>query len=195
MHGGSIVDATIIHAPSSTKNAKGKRDEEMHQVKKGNQWHFGMKVHAGVDAGTGFVHTITGTAANVHDSQQISELIRPDDEVVYGDSGYLGASEQEAIRTNEDFSKIEFRINKRPSSLKIKDCYKGENWDKKIERSKSSVRCKVEHPFLIVKRYFGYCKVAYKGIEKNMNRFNLLFACANLLMCIRAKRSLAPIVG
>lgn len=195
MHGGSIVDATIIHAPSSTKNAKGKRDEEMHQVKKGNQWHFGMKVHAGVDAGTGFVHTITGTAANVHDSQQISELIRPDDEVVYGDSGYLGASEQEAIRTNEDFSKIDFRINKRPSSLKIKDCYKGENWDKKIERSKSSVRCKVEHPFLIVKRYFGYCKVAYKGIEKNMNRFNLLFACANLLMCIRAKRSLASIVG
>ena len=195
MHGGSIVDATIIHAPSSTKNAKGKRDEEMHQVKKGNQWHFGMKVHAGVDAGTGFVHTITGTAANVHDSQQISELIRPDDEVVYGDSGYLGASEQEAIQTNEDFSKIEFRINKRPSSLKIKDCYKGENWDKKIERSKSSVRCKVEHPFLIVKRYFGYCKVAYKGIEKNMNRLNLLFACANLLMCIRAKRSLAPIAG
>ena len=195
MHGGSIVDATIIHAPSSTKNAKGKRDEEMHQVKKGNQWHFGMKVHAGVDAGTGFVHTITGTAANVHDSQQISELIRPDDEVIYGDSGYLGASEQEAIQTNEDFSKIEFRINKRPSSLKIKDCYKGENWDKKIERIKSSVRCKVEHPFLIVKRYFGYCKVAYKGIEKNMNRFNLLFACANLLMCIRAKRSLAPIAG
>ena len=195
MHGGSIVDATIIHAPSSTKNAKGKRDEEMHQVKKGNQWHFGMKVHAGVDAGTGFVHTITGTAANVHDSQQISELIRPDDEVVYGDSGYLGASEQEAIQTNEDFSKIEFRINKRPSSLKIKDCYKGENWDKKIERSKSSVRCKVEHPFLIVKRYFGYCKVAYKGIEKNINRFNMLFACANLLMCIRAKRSLAPIAG
>ena len=154
-----------------------------------------MKVHTGVDAGTGFVHTITGTAANVHDSQQISELIRPDDEVVYGDSGYLGASEQEGIQTNEDFSKIEFRINKRPSSLKIKDCYKGENWDKKIERSKSSVRCKEEHPFLIVKRYFGYCKVAYKGIEKNMNRFNMLFACANLLMCIRAKRSLAPIAG
>lgn len=195
MHGGTIVDATIIHAPSSTKNAKGKRDEEMHQVKKGNQWYFGMKVHAGVDAGTGFVHTITGTAANVHDSQQISDLIRPDDEVVYGDSGYLGASEQEAIRTNEDFSKIEFRINKRPSSLKIRDCYEGENWDKKIERSKSSVRCKVEHPFLIVKRYFGYCKVAYKGIAKNMHRFNILFACANLLMCIRAKRSLAPIAG
>lgn len=88
MHGGTIVDATIIHAPSSTKNAKAERDKEMHQVKKGNQWYFGMKVHAGVDAGTGFVHTITGTAANVHDSQEISKLIRRDDEVVYGDSGY-----------------------------------------------------------------------------------------------------------
>lgn len=195
MHGGSIVDATIIHAPSSTKNAKGERDAEMHQVKKGNQWYFGMKVHAGVDAGTGFVHTITGTAANVHDSQQISELIRKDDEVVYGDSGYLGAPEQDAIKSNESFSKIKFRINKRPSSLKINDCYKGENWDRSIERSKSSVRSKVEHPFLIVKRYFGYCKVVYKGIAKNMNRFNLLFACANLLMCVRANRNLAPIVG
>lgn len=195
MHGGTIVDATIIHAPSSTKNAKGKRDEEMHQVKKGNQWYFGMKVHVGVDAGSGYVHTITGTAANEHDSQQISALIRRDDEVVYGDSGYLGAAEQEKIKTDEDFSKIEFRINKKPSSLKIKDCYKGENWDKKIERSKSSVRCKVEHPFLIVKRYFGYCKVVYKGIGKNMNRFNILFACANLVMCLRANRSLAPIGG
>lgn len=195
MHGGSIVDATIIHAPSSTKNAKGERDAEMHQVKKGNQWYFGMKVHTGVDAGTGFVHTITGTAANVHDSRQISELIRNDDEVVYGDSGYLGAAEQESIKSNENFSKIEFRINKRPSSLKIKDCYEGENWDKCIERSKSSVRSKVEHPYLIVKRYFGYWKVAYKGIAKNMNRFHILFACANLVMCIRANRSLAPIVG
>lgn len=195
MHGGSIVDATIIHAPSSTKNAKGKRDEEMHQVKKGNQWYFGMKVHVGVDAGSGYVHTIIGTAANEHDSQKISELIRRDDEVVYGDSGYLGAAEQEKIKSDEDFSKIEFRINKRPSGLKIKDCYRGENWDKKIERSKSSVRCKVEHAFLIVKRYFGYCKVVYKGIEKNMNRFNFLFACANLVMCMRANRSLAPIAG
>lgn len=195
MHGGTIVDATIIHAPSSTKNAEGKRDEEMHQTKKGNQWHFGMKVHAGVDAGSGFVHTIVGTAANVHDSQKISELIRKDDEVVYGDSGYLGADGQEAIKADENLSKIEFRINKRPSSIKTGDCYKGKNWDKYIEYRKSSVRSKVEHPFLIVKRQFGYCKVAYKGIAKNMNRFNILFACANLLMCIRAKRTLAAIAG
>lgn len=134
-------------------------------------------------------------AANVHDSQQISELIRKDDEVVYGDSGYLGAPEQDAIKSNESFSKIKFRINERPSSLKINDCYKGENWDRSIERSKSSVRSKVEHPFLIVKRCFGYCKVVYKGIAKNLNRFNLLFACANLLMCVRANRNLAPIAG
>ena len=195
LYGGTIVDATIIHAPSSTKNKKGTRDKEMHQVKKGNQWYFGMKVHAGVDAGSGFVHTITGTAANVHDSQQASELIRNDDEVVYGDSGYLGIPKQESIKAKENFLQMKFRINKRPSSLKIKDTYKGENWDKKIERRKSSVRSKVEHPFLIVKRYFGYCKVAYKGIKKNMNRINMLFASANLLMCIRAERSLAPIVG
>ncbi len=174
---------------------KGSEMQKCTRSKKGNQWYFGMKVHAGVDSGTGFVHTITGTAANVHDSQQISELIRKDDEVVYGDSGYLGAAEQETIKSNESFSKIKFRINKRPSSLKIKDCYKGENWDKFIERIKSSVRSKVEHPFLIVKRYFGYWKVVYKSIAKNMNRFHILFACANLVMCIRANRGLAPIAG
>ena len=86
-------------------------------------------------------------------------------------------------------------MNKRPSSLKINDCYMGENWDRSIERMKSSVRSNVEHPFLIVKRYFGYCKVAYKGIAKNMNRINLLFACTNLLMHVRANRNLTPIVG
>ena len=195
MHGGTIVDATIISAPSSTKNAKGERDPEMHQTKKGNQWYHGMKVHAGVDAGTGFVHTITGTAANVHDSTETSKLIRKDDEVVYGDSGYLGVSEQDAIKNNEQFSKINFRINKRPSSSKISKSYIGINWDKEIEHQKSSVRSKVEHVFLIVKRYFGYKKVVYKGIAKNMNRFNVLFACANLLMCVRAGRSLDPITG
>lgn len=87
MHGGTIVDASIISAPSSTKNKEGKRDPEMHQTKKGNQWYHGMKIHAGVDAGSGYVHTITATAANVHDIQETSKLIRDDDNVVYGDSG------------------------------------------------------------------------------------------------------------
>ena len=195
MHGGTIVDATIISAPSSTKNAEGKRDPEMHQTKKGNQWYHGMKVHAGVDAGTGFVHTIEGTAANVHDSVMAHKLVRADDEVMYGDSGYLGIDKQEAVVSDEHLSKIDYRINLRPSSLKITDKYKGINWDKEIEHQKSSVRCKVEHIFLIVKNYFGYKKVVYRGIAKNMNRFNVLFACANLVMCIRAGRTLEPVVG
>ncbi len=189
MHGGTIVDATIIAAPSSTKNAKGERDPEMHQTKKGNQWYHGMKVHAGVDAGTGYVHTITGTAANVHDSSEASKLIRNDDEIMYGDSGYLGVPAQDAIKQDEHHKNMKFEINKRPSSLKTSDDYNGINWDKKMEHDKSSVRCKVEHAFLIVKNTFGYSKVAYKGIKKNMNRFNFLFASANLLMCSRAGRT------
>ena len=189
MHGGTIVDASLIAAPKSTKNQDGKRDSEMHQTKKGNEWYFGMKVHAGVDAGSGYVHTITGTSANMHDVTETANLIREDDEVVYGDSGYLGAANQPAIKGDEKKSKIEFRVNKRPSSLKMADNFKGLNWDKKMEHEKSAVRCKVEHPFLIVKKQMGYAKVVYRGIFKNMNRFNILFASANLLMCIRANRT------
>lgn len=189
MHGGTIVDATIISAPSSTKNKEGRRDPEMHQTKKGNQWYHGMKVHSGVDAGSGYVHTITGTSANVHDIDEIAKLIRKEDEVAYGDCGYSGADKREEIRNDEHLSKIEFRTNKRPSSIKVPETYKGINWDKQIERRKSSTRCKVEHPFLIVKKQFGYAKVVYRGIAKNMNRFHILFASANLVMCARAGRS------
>lgn len=189
MHGGSIVDATIIAAPSSTKNKDGKRDPEMHQTKKGNQWYHGMKVHAGVDAGTGYVHTITGTAANIHDIDETVHLLREDDEVCYGDSGYSGVEKRPEIRNNEHFRDIDFRTNVRPSSIKISSSYQGINWDKEIENRKSSVRCKVEHPFLIVKRQFGYAKVAYRGIAKNMNRFHILFASANLVKCFRAGRT------
>ena len=99
MHGGTIVDAAIISAPTSIKNSTGTRDPEMHQTKKGNQWYHGMKVHVGVDAGSGFVHTITGTAANVHDSEEACKLIREDDTVVYGDSGYLGIPEKEIVES------------------------------------------------------------------------------------------------
>lgn len=189
MHGGTIVDATLISAPSSTKNKDGKRDPEMHQVKKGNQWYFGMKVHSGVDAGTGYVHTITGTSANIHDIDQAKNLIRPDDDVVYGDSGYRGIDKRDDIRQDEHTANIDYRIAKRPSDLKTSPAYAGINWDRKIEFSKASVRSKVEHPFLIVKRFFGYSKVVYRGIEKNMNRFHMLFGCANLLMCSRAGRA------
>lgn len=189
MHGGTIVDATLISAPSSTKNKSGERDPEMHQTKKGNQWYFGMKIHAGVDAGTGCVHTITATAANVHDVEETTKLIREDDEVLYGDSGYLGIDQRIAASDDEHLKSMTLQIAKRPSSLKTTDVYKGFNWDKHIEHRKSSVRCKVEHAFLIVKRDFGYRKVVYKGIKKNLNRFHMLFACANLLMLVRGGRT------
>lgn len=194
MHGGTIVDATIISAPSSTKNKTGKRDPEMHQTKKGNQWYHGMKIHSGVDAGTGYVHTITATAANVHDIDEAHNLIREDDEVVYGDSAYGGLAKRKEIASDEHLSKIDFRTCLRPSSMKTNPNYKGINWEKQIENRKSSVRCKVEHPFLIVKRQFGYAKVAYRGIAKNLNRFNVLFASANMVMCARAGRA-AEFIG
>ena len=189
MHGGTIVDATIIASTPSTKNKEKKRDPEMHQTKKGNQWYHGMKVHAGVDAGTGYIHTITGTAANVHDIEEAHNLIREDDHVVYGDSGYLGIEKHDEIKNDLHLRDIEFRINRRPSSIKMPDDYKGINWEKHIEHRKSSVRCKVEHAFLIVKQQFGYSKTAYRGIAKNMNRFHVLFASANLVMCARAGRT------
>ncbi len=189
MRGGSIVDATLIQAPSSTKNEKRQRDPEMCQTKKGNQYYFGMKCHAGVDAGSGYVHSLEFTAANVHDITEASKLIRDDDEVVYGDAGYLGIEKREEIVSDGHLSGIEYRINRRVGSVqKVPDGFI--NWEKQIERSKSSVRAKVEHPFLIVKRFFGYSKVVYKGLVKNAHRFYMLFTSANLLMCIRAGRPL-----
>ena len=189
MHGGTIVDATIIHSTPSTKNKVGKRDPEMHQTKKGNQWYHGMKVHSGVDCGSGYIHTITGTSANVHDLEEAPKLLRRDVTVAYGDSDYLGLPNRPEIKENEKLSKINSRINRRPSSLNVKTSYDGIDWEKAIEHQKSSVRCKVEHPFLIVKRQFGCCKTAYRGIAKNMNRFYMLFGCANLVMCIRGGRT------
>ena len=124
MHGGSVVDATLISAPSSTKNQTGERDPEMHSTKKGNQWYFGMKVHIGVDAGTGCVHTVTATAANVHDVDEVPNLIREDDEVMYGDSGYLGVENRKEIAEDEHLSSIDYRIAKRPSSLKTTNAFR-----------------------------------------------------------------------
>lgn len=189
MHGGSVVDATLIAAPKSTKNQNKQRDPEMHQTKKGNEWYFGMKVHAGADAGSGYIHTITGTAANVHDIIETAKLIRTDDEVVYGDSGYLGVTKRPEFQKDEHLSQIDYQINIRPSSIKTAASYQGINWNKQIEKRKSAVRAKVEHLFLIVKNQFGYKKAAYRGIKKNMNRFNILFASANLVMCCRAGRA------
>lgn len=191
MRGGTIVDATLISAPSSTKNEKKERDPEMHQTKKGNEWHFGMKCHIGVDAGSGYVHSLETTAANIHDITVAHELIREDDEVVYGDSGYIGIEKREEVKTNPDLSKKEYRINRRHKS--VQRLPEGHiDWEKEIERRKSSVRSKVEHPFLILKRYFGFAKTVYRGLAKNTHRLHTLFASINLLMCARAGRPLRP---
>lgn len=189
MKGGTVVDATIISAPSSTKNADKARDPEMHQTKKGNEWKFGMKCHIGVDAGSGFVHTIAVTAANEHDITQTAKLLREDDKVVYGDSGYLGVWKRPEILNNEHFSKIDFRINRRPGSLpKVSD--NAIDWERYIENRKSSVRCKVEHAFRIIKCQFGYKKTVYRGLMKNENRLYAMFACANLYALATARRKL-----
>lgn len=190
LKGGSVVDATIINAPSSTKNAQKQRDPEMHQTKKGSEWRFGMKCHIGVDAFSGLVHTIEVTPANVHDIAVASKLIREDDDVVYGDSGYLGLEKREEIVSDEHLSVIEYRINRRPSSLQ-KVSENSIDWDRVIEHLKSSVRCKVEHPFRIIKCLFGYRKVAYKGLAKNENRLYMLFASANLYALASSGQSLA----
>ena len=195
MHGGTIVDATLIEAPSSTKNEAKARDPEMHQTKKGNQWHFGMKVHIGVDAGTGYVVNVEGTSANVHDVTVAPKLIREDDEVVYGDSGYLGLDKREEIVSDQHLARIHYCINRRPGTLRKKSDNGGQNWERLIERRKSSVRCKVEHPFRFIKIQCGFRKTVYRGISKNLSRLYMLFASANLWMCALAGRTLEPIRG
>ena len=148
-----------------------------------------QKVHSGVDCGSGYVHTVIGTAANVHDIAETSKLLGEDDEVCYGDSGYIGVEKRPEIRDDEHLSKVKFRICRKLSRLNVSKDYQGIDWEQEIEHRKASIRCKVEHPFLIVKRQFGYCKTAYRGIAKNMNRFYMLFGCANLVMCVRGGRA------
>lgn len=175
---GTIVDATIIEAPSSTKNKEKSRDPEMHQTKKGNQWHFGMKLHIGVDADTGIVHSATGTAANEHDITQADKLLHGNEQRVHGDAGYMGIHKREEHKDRE----VEWHIAVRPG--KRKEMADGSD-EQKAEKAKASVRARVEHPFRWVKGIFGYSKVRYRGLEKNMNRLCLLLGLANLLTCRR----------
>jgi len=182
MRGGTIVDATILNAPSSTKNKTGERDPEMHSTKKGDQWYFGMKAHIGVDAGSGYTHTVEASSANEHDVTKASELIREDDEVVYGDAGYQGIEKREEIRMDPKKVQIEYRINERAGKVNRLPEGIARTIEKARERRKSSVRSKVEHPFRIVKVLFGYRKVVYRGLKKNLNRLHVLFGSANLLM-------------
>ena len=181
MRGGSVVDATIIAAPSSTKNASGSRDPEMHQTRKGQQWYFGMKAHAGVDAGTGLVHSVTVTGANVHDLDEIGRLVRADDQVVYADAGYQGVEKRADIADDPHLSTVTWRVAARKGVLKTMPAP-----DRQIESRKASVRAKVEHVFLIVKRDFGITKTRYRGLAKNLNLIQVAMASANLLMTARA---------
>ena len=181
MRGGSIVDATIIAAPSSTKNAAGERDREMRQTKKGNQWYFGMKAHIGADAGTGYVHSVTVTGANVHDLDEVVNLVRDDDEVAYTDAGYQGVDRRPDVTSDEHLSTVQWQVAARKGQLRTMTAP-----DRAIESRKASARAKVEHPFLIVKRDFGFTKTRYRGLAKNRNHLHVLFASANWLMRARA---------
>ena len=183
MHGGTIEDATLIEAPTSTKNAEKKRDPEMHQTKKGNQWYFGEKIHVGADAGTGYIHSMEVTAANVADITAAAKLIREDDEVVYGDAAYTGIEKREEIKTDAHLSGIDYRVNHRkPYRRSEWEPGPGRYWFGLLEYQKSRVRSKVEYVFYIIKRIFGYRKVRYRGLAKNRTQAYMLGACANLYM-------------
>ena len=173
LSGGTIVDATLIAAPPSTKNAAGERDPEMHQSKKGNQWHFGMKLHIGVDSQSGLIHSASITAGNVHDSQELPNLLHGGETRLYGDSAYRGDKQRKQLKD----------IAPRAKDFTNKRAYRSRpltEADKETNRRKSSVRSKVEHPFLTLKRIWGFAKVRYRGLAKNANREFAMLALINL---------------
>jgi len=175
---GTILDATIINAPSSTKNKKGERDPEMHSVAKGNQWFFGMRCHIGVDAASGLVHSVVSTAANVHELNTAADRVHGEERVIYGDSGHIGIEKREAFKDCE----AEMRIAMKPGQRRVlPDTPEGRLLDL-MEAAKAHVRAKVEHPFRIIKCQFGFRKVFYRGIRKNNLKLTMLFALANLWM-------------
>jgi IS5 family transposase len=178
---GTVVDATLISAPSSTKNSTGARDPEMKQSKKGNQWYFGMKAHIGVDAESGLVHAVQGTSGNVNDVVVVNELLHGEEAMVLADSGYRGAEKRPGAKAG-----LDWLIARRPSSRKPgeKTGRLGKIIDK-IEYLKASVRAKVEHAFRVVKRQFGHTKVRYRGLAKNTAQLRTLFALSNLWMARR----------
>ena len=168
---GTIVDASIIDAPSSTKNAKKKRDPQMHQTRKGKQWYFGMKVHIGVDTDSGLVHTVRGTAANVADVNVLGELLHGGEESLHGDSAY----HSKQLKAQAQASGIAFNVNERGTRHRpLSKTQRARN------RRLSRVRATVEHPFLVVKRLWGHAKVRYRGIGKNLAQMHTLFALANV---------------
>ncbi len=186
---GTIVDSTFIEAPSSTKNKKKERDPEAHSSKKGNTWHFGYKAHIGVDRESGLVHHVKTTAANEHDVTAVSDLMYGEEDTLHGDSGYIGAQKRpEAITRNKKGKKIKYVICRKPSSIK-KLSKSGQYAARKREHQKSSVRCKVEHVFAVVKKLFGYRKTRYRGLRKQTAKNYIMFALANLYLADRISLS------
>jgi len=178
---GTIIDASIIAAPSSLKNRARARDPEMHQVKKGNEWHFGMKAHIGVDAESGLTHSLVTTSANVSDVTQAHGLLHGAEEEVCGDSGYQGIEK----RPEHACRDVTWEVAMRPGKRRQLD---SDSEALATEKAKASKRAKVEHPFLYVKRHFRYAKVRYRGLAKNTQRIALLLGFSNLLMAGRYAR-------
>ena len=179
---GTAVDATLIAAPTSTKNKDKARDPEMHSSKKGNQWYFGMKAHIGVDADSGLVHTVRSTAGHVHDINEGNRLLHGQEQVVFADAGYQGIEKRADAKPE-----VKWHIAMRPGKRKALD--KGHAADAMLdeaEKLKAGVRAKVEHPFRVVKRQFGHIKVRYRGLKKNTQQLMTLFALTNLWM-VRSK--------
>lgn len=176
LKGGSMVDATIIHAPPSTKNEAGQRDPEMHQTKKGKQWYFGMKIHVGADVNSGLAHTVSVTAANASDVSQLPSLLREDDRAVFGDKGYVNNDLKRAARKAGVFWGV---------ALKSSSTYKLTAANKRFNHTMSSIRARVEHLFRVIKRQFGYTSVRYKGLVKNAAQVFTLIGLTNLYLARR----------
>ncbi|NCV40912.1 MAG: IS5 family transposase [Betaproteobacteria bacterium] len=181
MRGGTVVDATIIAAPSSTKNRDRARDPEMHQTKKGNEWHFGMKAHIGVDAESGLTHTLVTTPANTADVTVADQLLHGEETLAFGDAGYRGVEKRAAAKQKRPHWHVAMRPGKRRA---LPDTPLGRILEK-IEYYKASVRAKVEHPFHIIKNLLGLKKVRYRGLAKNTARLYTLFGLANLMIAGR----------
>lgn len=181
MREGTIVDATLIAAPPSTKNKDGERDPEMHQSKKGNDWHFGMKAHVGVDAASGLVHTVIGTAGNVSDVTQAGALLHGNESVALGDAGYQGVEK----RPENQGKSVVWHVAMKRSKRKALPKNKVGRMLEKLEHLKASVRAKVEHPFHVVKNLFRHRKTRYRGLAKNTAQLFTLFGFANLVLAGR----------
>ena len=179
---GTAVDASLIAAPSSTKNGTGTRDPEMHQTKKGNQWYFGMKCHIGVDADSGLVHTVVGTSANVHDVTQAHALVHGEEADVFADAGYQGVEK----RDDTQDIRTRWHVALRPGLRRLLDTTSPKGAiAEEMEHVKARIRAKVEHPFRVIKRQFGHGKVRYRGLAKNTAQLHTLFALSNLWMARR----------